>query len=113
MKIPTPAALRRAALLAAAATAAAYADSQPGNSPAAKSNHCVGCHDIPGYRSVFPDVYPVPKIIGQNAAYIENALRDYRSGKRTHPSMSGIAAQLSDQDIKELAQWYSTGAAEQ
>ncbi|MGI9306133.1 MAG: c-type cytochrome [Gammaproteobacteria bacterium] len=88
----------------------AHADSQPGESAAAKSNHCVGCHNIPGYRSVFPAVYPVPKIIGQSAPYIEAALRAYRDGVRTHPSMSAIAAQLSDEDIKELAEWYAGGA---
>lgn len=85
---------------------------QPGGSAAAKANHCVGCHDIPGYRSVFPVVYPVPKIIGQSAAYIEYALRAYRSGERKHPSMSAIAAQLSDEDIKLLSEWYAAGAGE-
>ena len=88
---------------------AAFA-AQPGESAAAKANHCVGCHDIPGYRSVFPDVYPVPKIIGQSAKYIETALRAYRDGTRTHPSMTGIAAQLSDGDIEALAEWYAGGA---
>lgn len=92
-------------LLAGAAAAA-----QPGESAAARANHCVGCHDIPGYRSVFPDVYPVPKIIGQSAKYIETALRAYRDGTRNHPSMSGIAAQLSDDDIRDLAEWYANGA---
>ena len=109
----TGAARRAPKLLAAFLLAGgAAADSQPGESAAAKSNHCVGCHDIPGYRSVFPKVYPVPKIIGQSAAYIEYALRAYRSGVRKHPSMSGIAAQLSDEDIRVLAEWYSNGAAE-
>ena len=99
------------ALLLAALAPAANAV-QPGDDAAAKANHCVGCHDIPGYRSVFPDVYPVPKIIGQSAPYIEKALRDYRSGVRTHPSMTGIAVQLSDEDIKLLAEWYANGAGE-
>ncbi|MGI9298317.1 MAG: c-type cytochrome [Gammaproteobacteria bacterium] len=86
------------------------AAAQPGESAAAKANHCVGCHNIPGYRSVFPEVYPVPKIIGQSAKYIETALRAYRDGTRTHPSMTGIAAQLSDEDIRVLAEWYAGGA---
>ena len=80
---------------------------QPGSSAAAKANHCVGCHDIAGYRSVFPDVYPVPKIGGQSAAYIARALRAYRDNTRIHPSMNGIAAQLSDEDINILAEWYA------
>ena len=80
---------------------------QPGDSAAAKANQCVGCHEIPGYRSVFPEVYPTPKIIGQSSAYIQSALRAYRDGTRTHPTMNGIAAQLSDEDIVLLADYYA------
>ena len=101
-----------ASALLVAMFAPAVNAAQPGNDAAAKANHCVGCHDIPGYRSVFPEVYPVPKIIGQSALYIEKALIDYRSGVRKHPSMTGIAAQLSDEDIKLLAEWYANGAGE-
>ena len=82
---------------------------QPGANAAAKANQCVGCHDIPGYRSVFPDVYPVPRIINQSAAYIKTALRAYRDGTRVHPSMNAIAAQLSDEDIELLADRYASG----
>ena len=100
----------RAAVLAAvfAATVASVpaAAEQPGASTIAKANMCVGCHEIPNYRSVFPEVYPVPKIIGQTAEYIQYALEAYRSGARTHPSMSSVAAQLSDADIAALAQYY-------
>ena len=86
---------------------------QPGGDAIAKANQCVGCHNIPGYRSVFPEVYPVPQILHQRAEYIEYALRAYRSGERTHPSMNGIAAQLSDADIKALAALYAGGFADE
>ena len=69
---------------------------------------CVGCHGIPGYKTAFPVVYSVPKIAGQSAKYIENALIAYRKGERTHPSMRGIAGSLSDQDIADLAAYYGT-----
>jgi cytochrome c553 len=36
-----------------------------------------------------------------------HALHDYKSGARTHPSMRGIAATLSDQDIADLAAYYA------
>lgn len=49
----------------------------------------------------------MPKIENQTALYIEYALRAYRSGERTHPSMSSIAAQLTDEDIRELAEYYA------
>jgi len=68
---------------------------------------CEGCHGIPGYRTAYPDVYPVPKLGGQSAAYLSNALHAYKSKQRSHPSMRGIAASLSDQDIADLAAYYS------
>ena len=53
---------------------------------------CFGCHNIPGYKTAFPSVYSVPKLDGQHAAYIVSALKAYKSGARTHPSMRAIAA---------------------
>jgi cytochrome c553 len=67
---------------------------------------CVGCHGIPGYKTAFPDVYHVPKIAGQQPAYIVNALKAYKSGERSHPSMRGIAGSLSEEEMKELADYY-------
>ncbi len=67
---------------------------------------CIGCHGIPGYQASFPEVHKVPKISGQNAKYIAAALTGYRQGDRKHPSMKGIAASLSDQDIADLAAFY-------
>lgn len=72
-----------------------------------KISMCVGCHAIPGYKTAFPTVYSVPKIGGQTEAYIANALRSYKKGERTHPSMRGIAASLSETDILDLAAYYS------
>ena len=72
-----------------------------------KSSMCVGCHNIAGYKTAFPAVYSVPKIDRQHAAYIVSALRAYKSGERQHPSMRAIAATLSDQDMADLAAFYS------
>ena len=68
---------------------------------------CAGCHNIPGYKTAFPSVYSVPKLDGQHAPYIVSALRAYKSGERQHPSMRAIAASLSDQDMADLAAFYS------
>ena len=65
---------------------------------------CIGCHGIPGYKTAFPEVYHVPKIAGQQPGYIVNALKAYKSGERSHPSMRGIAASLTDEDMKKLAE---------
>jgi len=70
---------------------------------------CEGCHGIAGYKTAFPDVYHVPKIGGQQPQYIVNALKAYKSGERSHPSMRGIAATLTDADMQKLAEHY--GAA--
>ncbi|MDB5925921.1 MAG: cytC1 [Betaproteobacteria bacterium] len=76
-----------------------------------KSSMCAGCHNIPGYKTAFPSVYSVPKLDGQHAPYIVSALRAYKSGERQHPSMRAIAASLSDQDMADLAAFYSNEPA--
>jgi cytochrome c553 len=70
---------------------------------------CEGCHGIPGYKTAYPQVYHVPKLGGQSAVYLTNALNAYKSGERKHPSMRGIAASLSARDIADLAAYYSSG----
>lgn len=72
---------------------------------------CIGCHGIGGYKTAFPEVYSVPKLGGQHAAYIVKALQAYKSGERSHPSMKAIAAGLSDQDMADLAAYYASEAA--
>ena len=78
---------------------------------AKKNQMCSGCHGIVGWRTAYPEVYKVPKIGGQHAPYIVKALQGYKSGERSHPSMRAIAASLSDQDMADLAAYYSGGSA--
>ena len=73
----------------------------------AKIEMCIGCHGIPGYKATFPEVFQVPMIGGQSAKYLESALKAYRKGDRKHPSMVNIAKSLSDQDIADVAAYYS------
>lgn len=93
----------------------AHAADVVGNAKAAKDKvaMCIGCHGIPGYKSTFPEVYQVPMLGGQTAKYLENALHAYKKGDRKHPTMDGIAASLSDQDIADLAAYYSQQNANQ
>lgn len=84
-------------------TAAVAQDAKAGEG---KASLCIGCHGIPGYQANFPEIYKVPKLAGQNAAYIVSALTAYRKGERLHPTMRGIAASLSDQDMADLAAFY-------
>ena len=99
-------------VLAAAGTLgvpAAAQDAKPGDAGAGamKIAMCIGCHNIPRYQASFPEVYKVPKIAGQNEKYIVAALTEYRKGDRKHPTMHAIAASLSDQDIADVAAFYS------
>ena len=91
-----------AVLLLSACGAAAQQKAEPKVSTAM----CIGCHGIPGYKTAYPSVYHVPKITGQQPAYIVAALKAYKSGERSHPSMRGIAASLSEEQMKQYAEYY-------
>ena len=93
----------------ATTTTAAAAAEVVGNPKAApaKIEMCIGCHGIPGYKAGFPEVFPVPMIGGQSAKYIESALKAYRKGERKNPTMMGIAASMTDQDIADVAAYYA------
>lgn len=90
------------------AAAAPASEAAAGNAEAGKSKlaMCIGCHGIPGYKTAYPVVYHVPKIYGQQQAYIVKALQAYKSGERSHPSMRGIARSLTDADMADLAAYY-------
>jgi cytochrome c553 len=72
-----------------------------------KAQLCIGCHGIAGYQASFPEIHKVPMIAGQNAGYIVAALTAYRKGERMHPTMKGIAATLTDQDMADLGAFYA------
>lgn len=90
------------------ASSALAQDVKPGDPAAAKTKiaMCIGCHGIMGYQSSFPEIHRVPMISGQSAKYIEASLQAYKKGDRKHPTMRGIAASLSDQDMADLAAYY-------
>lgn len=99
------------ALAAALASGTAAAQSGAPAGDAAKGSQkvqmCQGCHGIDGWRTAYPEVYSVPKIAGQQPAYLVAALKAYRSGDRSHPSMKAIAASLTDADMANLAAYYA------
>lgn len=97
------------AVVSCVAGSAALAQAPAGDAKrgAQKVAMCQGCHGIEGWRTAFPEVYRVPRIAGQHPTYFVNALRAYKSGERNHPSMRGIAASLSDQDMADLAAYYT------
>jgi len=74
---------------------------------AALAYTCLGCHGIEGYRNAYPS-YRVPKLGGQKAAYLVIALRGYREGTRSHPTMAAQATSLSDQEIDDVAAYLAS-----
>jgi len=72
---------------------------------------CQGCHGIEGYRNAYPS-YRVPKLGGQKAAYLVAALQGYRDGTREHPTMQAQASSMSDEDMQDLAAYFSSVANE-
>lgn len=67
---------------------------------------CIGCHGIKGYQASFPEVYKVPMISGQGAKYIVASLTAYKKGERKHPSMRGVADNLTEQDMADIGAYY-------
>jgi len=97
------------ALAVASVTAiSAHAQEIKGDAKAAEQKiaMCIGCHGIKGYQASFPEVYRVPMISGQNAKYIVTSLNAYQKGERKHPTMRGISASLSEQDMADLGAYY-------
>ena len=106
-------ALLRAALVLGAQAVLAQQPPPAGDAELAhrhKTAMCIGCHGIPGYKTAFPEVYHVPKIAGQQPGYIVAALKAYKSGDRSHPSMRGIAASLTEEQMQKLADYYGAPA---
>ncbi|GAB3384978.1 c-type cytochrome [Lysobacter fragariae] len=71
----------------------------------ANNQSCVDCHGAEGNA---PNAEDRPKIGGQYPDYIEHALVAYREGKRDNITMAGQAKDLNDQQIADLAAYFSS-----
>lgn len=72
----------------------------------AKSATCAACHGTDGNSPVAA----YPKLAGQHASYIVKQLQEYKSGVRKNEIMSGMVAALSEQDMEDLAAYFSAQA---
>ncbi len=81
--------------------ALATGDADAGQTKAAV---CAACHGVDG-NSVVPNW---PKMAGQNAAYLQRQLGLIKGGQRTVPEMAGIVISLTDQDMADIAAYFST-----
>jgi cytochrome c553 len=69
-----------------------------------KSEACVGCHGMNGHSNNPNN----PNLAGQKKNYLIKAMKDYKDGKRQDPMMSSMMAGLTDADMENLAEYYST-----
>jgi len=68
-----------------------------------KSGLCAGCHGANGISN-----NPrIPNLAGQKRDYLIREINDYRKGERIDPMMSNVAKGLSDNEIEELAEYFS------
>ncbi len=79
----------------------AYAGGDPA-AGANKAKPCSACHS----NAIQDQQYP--RLGGQYADYLSRALHEYKTGERKNPTMAGMAAPLSDQDIEDIAAYYAS-----
>ena len=85
----------------AQAVAAPFGDATKGQANAAV---CAACHGADGNSAI-----PVnPSLAGQHPEYIYKQLRNFKSGERQNPIMQGIAATLSEDDMKNVAAYFAS-----
>ncbi len=104
---PAPAPAEAAAAPAPAAAPAAAPITGNADKGRTLTYTCQGCHGITGYKNAYPN-YHVPRIGGQSAEYLINALTEYKKGARKHPTMQAQSESFSDQDIADIAAFLST-----
>ena len=68
-----------------------------------KSATCMGCHGLAGNSAIAT----FPKLAGQGEAYLLKQLQNFKSGERNNAIMAGVASLLSEQDMMDIAAYYS------
>ena len=84
------------------------AGAQAGGDPVVgeqKAQVCAACHGATGVSAYEQTQAPI--IAGQYADYMVRTLKDYKSGKRENPIMAGMVANLSEQDMEDIAAHYA------
>jgi len=89
---------------AIAATPAPAAKADPVKGKAIVDQVCAACHGADGNSVASAN----PTLAGQHAKYIENQLQAFKKGDRKNPIMLGMATPLSDQDMKNVAAYFSS-----
>lgn len=90
--------------LAISVAASAWAEGGNAEAGKTKSATCAACHGADG-NSVNPEW---PKLAGQHPSYIAKQLANFKEDARSNPSMSPMAKPLSEQDMADLAAYFSS-----
>ena len=93
------------AVLTASLITPVFASGNADNGKNKAAQVCAACHGPDGNKPSAPDQ---PILAGQHYDYLVRALTDYKIGRRNNPIMKGFAAQLSKQDIEDLAAWFAS-----
>ncbi len=74
-----------------------------GVAPEDAPQQCVSCHGADGISLLLN----APNLAGETNIYIDTQLKAFKRGKREHEIMSAVAAELTDEEIRAIADWYS------
>jgi cytochrome c553 len=99
--LPTKAVFALVLALLTAPAALAQGDAQAGQ---AKATVCAACHGATGNDSPLPNM---PKLGGQGERYLFKQLQEIKAGIRVVPTMQGIVAPMSEQDLADVAAFFS------
>ncbi len=109
MKIPLISALAAAALLTGGYTLAADVAGLGGDPEKGKEKAntiCMACHGMDG--NGMPAMPVWPKLAGQHSLYIYKQLMNFKNNERQNAQMYPIVMGLTEDDVKNLAAYYST-----
>lgn len=104
MKLPVSLLCAAAAAVLSFSAQAQSAKPDLAKGAAAYGNVCVACHAADGNSSTPAN----PKLAGQHPEYLIKQLQEYKSGKRANAIMQGMAATLSDDDMRNVAYWLAS-----
>lgn len=76
----------------------------------ADSERCIECHGVDGHGAGHPtgSEAKFPKLAGQQVAYMQKQIRDFRTGVRKHDQMQIMARSVSDEDVRDIAAYFAS-----
>lgn len=75
----------------------------PGQAATGAPEGCVACHGADGIARIAD----APNLAGETVMYLDTQLKAFRSGKRVHEVMNGVAADMTNDAIRAVSEWYA------